>query len=169
MPATPSELASLTRITGRRTTTSKLAPRASTTGIPASALRAASSVMAVPSLLAKLLPESGSGCSPICLESIEGAPPEYYLGTNESGLTGVWPIPGGVEEAQSDDIVYGRRNASWFPISVYFPATPGPAAPNGLYAGAAKGLIYSQLDPTLAYVLRMWTFDGNVGETTGWK
>jgi hypothetical protein len=172
MPATTTELERLATLIKAPAPTRRLAARASTSGTPGSALRARASLMGVPSLMAKLLPESGSACTPICLESIEESPPEYYLGTNSAGLAGIWPLAaagGVVEEAPSNGVVYGRRDANWFPISLYFPATPGPANPNGLYAGAAKGLMYSQLDPTLAYVMRIWTFDGIVGETTGWK
>jgi hypothetical protein len=166
MSVTAAEIRQMSRALGTPSSR-KLAPLANT-GAVSPEMLAMAAKLGLPSTLAKLLPESPSECTPICLEAIEGQPANYYLGTDANGVTGVWPIPGGVEEAPVDGIAYARRNATWFPMSVYFPAEPGPAEPNGLYAGVAKGITYAQLDDTLSYLKRLWIFNGVAGQTTGW-
>jgi len=169
MSVTAAEIRQMSRALGTPSSR-KLAPLANT-GAVSPEMLAMAAKLGLPSTLAKLLPESPSECTPICLEAIEGQPANYYLGTDPNGATGVWPIPGGVAEAPADNALYARRNNAWEAFSPGIgetPTPPGPAAPEGVVAGILKGQLYAQLDETSTYIARQWIFNGTPGTNTGW-
>lgn len=49
----------------------------------------------VPSVRSKLVPPAKSCCTPFCLESFNQQPANHYLGTDNFGLAGIWPLPAG--------------------------------------------------------------------------
>jgi hypothetical protein len=132
---------------GRRTDSRLAAP--ASTGVTNLELRLRAQTLVVPSARAKLLSESGASCTPLCLESIEGQPADYYVGTNSTGAIGVWPLPTG---SSTSGIA----------------APPGTAAPKGVITGSMKGQMYTQTDPTGTYILRQWVFNGEPGTNTNW-
>ena len=48
------------------------------------------------------------------------------------------------------------------------PIPPGTDEPDGNIIGELPGVMYTQLDPTGTYTLRIWTFNGVAGTNTGW-
>jgi hypothetical protein len=175
MSITATELRQMSRALGARSSSSQLAALANT-GVTTPEMLAMAQKLSIPSAYAKLQPESPSACTPICLESIEGAGPNSYVGTDSLGATGVWVIPtAAVGEAPTDGGVYGRQGstAAWVLLDASqlisaIAAPPGTAAPEGTIVGNLKGQFYTQLDPTGTYIARQFVFNGTPGTSTGW-